>query len=297
MRPLIGLPDFSDPSHRAWAIGSEPAEIHRRVGLRLLVLSSVITEIRIGGPAPEGPPLPQFLEQAIAAIDERRVWGRSTENCVLSDVVHKLKAMSPDGLPLSRVLQFLERLTIDLTFRINIKSGLKLVRHGIPLEELSQDLSGLVADHDRWIQWYVQPEERELGVLKEYDELYGALAERKSSGRPLRFVLRDLVSSSGRLTLSSWSCQAPPPAWDRLWDRPFALRDNPSEWAEQLLALKARCNSTTPIKEQLARERKEQKIQESWEAYGRWLLESPDALRQLESWLGDLMILLPSMRV
>jgi hypothetical protein len=77
--------------------------------------------------------------------------------------------------------------------------------------------------------------------------------------------------------------------WDRLWHNPRWRSNNPSEWAEELLAAKTRSN-TRAIKERLARERKERKIEESWANYGRWLCDHPEALRQIEFLLGGLPI-------
>jgi hypothetical protein len=60
-----------------------------------------------------------------------------------------------------------------------------------------------------------------------------------------------------------------------------------------LLAAKAHTNTRT-IKEQLARERKERKIDAAWTTYGHWLAEHGAALQDIELLLGNLPIRVPT---
>lgn len=148
---------------------------------------------------------------------------------------------------------------------------------------------GLKVSRRRWGERLLEGWVRDCQLLEEDEVLKRELEHVKSRGRGLSFTLRERVDQAGRLTLGAWSCQLRKPEWDRLWRNPRWRSNHPSEWAEELLAAKADTN-TRAIKEHLAQQRKERKIEAAWAACGRWLSEQRPALRDIELLLGDLPI-------
>ena len=148
---------------------------------------------------------------------------------------------------------------------------------------------GIRDSRRRWKGKLLHSWKRNCQLVEDDEVIKRELETVKSKGQQLRFALRTLVDRDGRLSLATWSCQLSKGEWDRLWHNPRWRTNTPSEWAEELLAAKARLH-TRAIKEQLARERKERKIEASWATYGRWLSDHPPKLREIEFLLGGLPI-------
>jgi hypothetical protein len=209
---------------------------------------------------------------------------------VLDDFI---KARRVDGIPLAEALRLLEGLTLTMALTERSAKRLDKTARTIPFAEVLTTLGpGLRDARRRWRELLLKGRARDYHLLVEDELLKRELEQLKSTGRGLSFALRDRLDGTRRLSLGSWSCQLPEAAWARVWRNPRWRSNHPSEWAEELLAAKARVTTRT-IKEQLARDRKERKIDTAWSAYGGWLADHQTALHEIELLLGDLPIRVP----
>ena len=299
MKPFAEIVDPFDLTAREWVIDLEPLAIHsiarRRLYIRGLPSGSYLPAGRLPGLPPETTRA-VTLDQLAALLESRPIQELRKpplirEHSFLSDVLGRFVATHrTEGIPLAEALRLLEGLT--LTMAMTPKSRKKLAKkaNSIPFAEVLDTLGpGLKASRRRWGERLLAGQARDCQLLEEDELLKHELEQVKSTGRGLSFALRARVDQAGRLTLGAWSCQLPKPEWDRLWRNPRWRSNHPSEWAEELLAAKTHTH-TRAIKEQLARDRKEHKIEAAWAAYGRWLGEHRSALQDIEILLGELSI-------
>jgi hypothetical protein len=213
------------------------------------------------------------------------------EHSFLSDVLGRfVDTHRTEGIPLAEALRLLEGLTLTMAMTPKSRKRLAKKARFIPFAEVLVTLGpGLKICRRRWGERLLAGQTRSCQLLEEDEALKRELEQVKSTGRALSFALRAQVDQAGRLTLGPWFCQLRKPEWDRLWRNPRWRSTHPSEWAEELLAAKNHTN-TRAIKEQLARERKERKIEAAWAAYGRHLTEHHSALQDIELLLGGVPI-------
>jgi len=197
--------------------------------------------------------------------------------------VSDLKTQHPDGVPLPQILLLLERLTIRLPIDDPQASPRRLKTKLGPAKE--ERLEWLIwTFRTRWVEWIGEPETRSTGLVEESEQVSRGLATLTPESQPLRPMLRQRFGSATRITLGAWSCPLP-----RNWMTRCPRQEFQSEWVVFFLSLKHKRN-TREIKEQLGRERQEQKIKETWSSYGQWLRERPEQIRELEKLLEDLKI-------
>lgn len=148
----------------------------------------------------------------------------------------------------------------------------------------------------RWAEWCVSPAGRDVHLVEEYDQTYGALQAlmqraRATTPRARWKILRG-VASGGILRLGALSYTIPPKFWELMPD--WAI----SELTEGLLALRhygmKQGLNRTAIKDRLRVQRLERDIGEAWARYGRWLDDAPETRRQVETLLGSLSPLRPA---
>jgi hypothetical protein len=303
MTAFAEVVDPFDLTAREWVIDLKPSAIHskarRRLYLRGLPSGSDFPAGGLPGPPP-GTTSERTLAQLFQLLESQPVEQLRRPPMIrpgsfLSDVLGDfVETHRPDGVSLAEGLRLLEGLT--LTMALKPKSEKKLAKKArtIPFADVVLTLGpGLKQSRRQWGAQLLQGRPRDCRLLEDDEVLQRELAQVKSTGQGFSFALRARVDHDGRLRLGSWSCQLPKPAWDRLWHNPRWRSPYPSEWAEALLAAK-RHTTTRAIKEQLADERTERKIEAAWAAYGRWLSEHPRALRDIELLLGDLSIRVPT---
>ncbi len=299
MKPFAEIVDPFDLTAREWVIGLEPPAIHsiarRRLYIRGLPSGSYFPAGGLPG-LPPGTTRALTLGQLAALLESRPVQELRKppmirENSFLYDVLARfVDTHRAEGVPLAEALRLLEGLTLTMALTPKSRKRLAKKARSIPFAEVLITLGpGLKASHRRWGERLLAGQARDCQLLEEDELLKRELEQVKSTGRGLSFALRARVDRAGCLTLGAWSCQLRKPEWDRLWRNPRWRSNHPSEWAEELLAAKTHTN-TRAIKEQLARERKEHKIEAAWAAYGRWLGEHRSALQDIELLLGDLPI-------
>jgi hypothetical protein len=303
MKPFAEVVDPFDLTAREWVIDLEPPAIHsvarRRLYIRGLPSGSYFPAGGLPGPPPGTTreltlrQLSQLLESQ--PLEQLRRPPMIRPGSFLVDVVGEfVEAHRADGISLAEVLRLLEGLT--LTMALKPKSEKKLAKKArvIPFADVVVALGpGLKHSRRQWGEQLLNGRARDCRLLEDDEVLKRELEQVKSTGQGLSFALRARVDHEGRLSLGTWSCQLPKLEWERLWRNPRWRSTHPSEWAEELLAAKTHA-STRAIKEQLARERKERKIEAGWAAYGRWLSGHRRALRDIELLLGDLPIRVPT---
>lgn len=301
MKPFAELVDPFDVTVREWVIDLDPAGIHTVTRRRLFLRSLPSGTYTPAGGLPSIPPgatrvvsleqLSQLLEsEPLEKLRQQPL----LKGSLLSDLVGEfVEAHRADGISLADALRLLEGLTP--TMQVAPKSLKKLAKKArkITFHETLATLGPGIKDfRRRWNERLLHPQERDCQLLEDDKVIKRELEKFKSQGREIRFALRGLVDRDGRLSLGTWTCELRKHEWDRLWRNPRWRSNTPSEWAEELLAAQARSN-TRAIKEQLARERKERKIEASWASYGGWLSEHRQALRDIEYLLGGLPIRIP----
>ncbi len=279
---LFMVGDPADVSRRTWAIGMGLPALHARACecLRWRKDTS-ITGVT-------------FVASSIAIDPPVTLFG------VVSDVLDPVRK---SGRPLlrSRAVELLERLTIDLSVRIVLPGPSQSsqpdaraaaarpralaveVRVDRALSTEDRRLSDFMPGDTfatRWEKWCLESGHPLLALLDEYEFVKGQLDTLTRGGARLWDVLSRLVGTGSRLSLGSWSCELPR-GWKHQCD-PFWA---PSQWTEFLLAKKHGTN-TREVKQRLRDARVERQIQDAWAAYGDWLLEHEEALRELEALLG-----------
>jgi len=303
MKPFAEVVDPFDLIAREWIIDLEPAAIHsiarRRLYLRGLPSGSYFPAGGLPGPPP-GTTRELTLEQLSQQlesqpIEQLRRPPMIRKGSFLFDVLAEfVEAQRADGISLAEALRLLEGLT--LTMALKPKTAKKLAKKAgtLPFADVLVTLGpGLRHARRQWGELLLKGRTRDCRMLEDDEVLKRELEQVKSTGQGLSFALRARVDRAGCLTLGGWSCQLSKSRWDRLWRNPRWQSSHPSEWAEELLA--AKTNTTTrAIKEQLARERKERKIEAAWARYGHWLSEHRPALRDIELLLGNLPIRVPT---
>jgi hypothetical protein len=298
MTPFAELVDPFDVTPRQWVIELDPQGIHTIARRRLFLRSLPSGTYQAAGRLPGIPPgttrvlgqeqLYQLLESEPL---EKLRRPSLIKGSLLSDLLGEfVEAHRADGISLTEALRLLEGVTQTLSLKPTSEKKLaKKARKVTFLEALVTLGPGIANSRRRWKEQLLHSWERNCQLLEDDEVIKRELETVRSQGQQLRFSLRALVDRDGRLSLGTWSCQLSKDEWDRLWHNPRWRTNAPSEWAEELLAAKAR-SSTREIKEQLARERKERNIEASWTAYGRWLSDHPQALRDVEFLLGGLPI-------
>lgn len=281
--PTLRLPSPSDVPLRKWVMMPFSAEAKRAYGIDML------PEART--PADH---FPTFHRMVCARVRYR--------DCPVSDVVSRVMmaaAWQPDGfpepLPLAHILQLLERVTITvpwypggLGYKRDVLYGPLIVKRArvrsgdCPPPEVYLFRAALYDFKRGWVEWCCSAHDRDLVALQEYDTVYRELVALSHGGRPVRYILQELVGPDGRLSLGFWSCVLRPG-----WRLRAPDQEAPSAWAEFLLAEKWRC-SVRDTKERRARARAEQEIARAWGAYGEWLGAHPEAISDLEPLLGGL---------
>ena len=301
MKPFAELVDPFDVAAREWIIDLEPADIHTIVRRRLFLRGLQSGTYQPAGGLPTVPPavkravsLAQLYQLLESEPLEKLRRPRFARGSLLDDLLGEfVEAHRSEGMPLLGALRLLEGATF--TMMIDARSRRRLAKKAREITFLEAMLTvgpELKARRHQWKEELLAPKERDCRLLEDDEIIKRELAQLKSTGRALRFALRALVGRGGELRLGPWSCTLRKAEWDHLWRNPRWRSNTPSESAEELLAAKAR-SSTRAIKEQLARERKERKIAASWAAYGRWLVDHPGVLRDIEFLLGGLSIQLP----
>ncbi len=302
MTPFAELVDPFDVPAREWVIGLDPPNIHRTVRRRLFLRSLQSGTYQPAGGLPTIPPdttravsqgqLYQLLESE--PLETLR-GPKFVRGSLLDDLLGEfVEAHRTEAVPLEEVLRLLERVTH--TTMLEPKFNKKLAKKAAKVTYLDAMMTlgpGLKAQRRRWKEQLLRPQKRDCGLLENDEVIKQELAKLTSRGQEMRFALRALVGRDGRLILGPWSCKLGKHEWNRLWHNPRWRSKAPSEWAEELLAATSR-RSTRAIKEQLARERKERKIETAWVAYGQWVSNHPQALRDIEYLLGGLPIQLPT---
>jgi hypothetical protein len=298
MTPFAELVDPFDVTAREWVIELDPQGIHTIARRRLSIRSLPSGTYQAAGRLPGIPPgttrvldleqLSQLLESEPLETLRRPSLIRGS---LLSDLLGEfVEAHRVDGIPLAAALRLLEGVTQTQSLKPKSEKKLaKKARKVTFLEALVTLGPGIRNSRRRWKEQLLHSWERNCQLLQDDEVIKQALQKVKPQGQQMRFALRALVDREGRLSLGTWSCELSKVEWDRLWRNPRWRTNTPSEWAEELLAAKARSH-TRAIKEQLARERKERNIEASWAAYGRWLSDHPQALRDIEFLLGGLPI-------
>lgn len=276
MPNAIEIRDLSDVRLREWVVELlHPPALHARVCECLCWrIETRICEVSLGRP-----------EAPAARFTFHDGEGLSVFGDFIRETIRQRTERNggPDGLPLHHVLGLLEGLTITLPGSLSRRDLAKVTKKG-PEEALR-----LVTRHfHRWPQLCLAPIDRDLVFLGEYQVVLGTLqALVESSGRPVGFLLKDLIAHDGQVTLSGWSCALP-----KNWQQRCLPDASPSDWTEFLLACKHGTN-TRYVKERLKRARQEQRIAEIWGAYGDWLRDRPQDLRALKELLGVTICLSP----
>ena len=303
MKPFAEVVDPFDLTAREWVIGLQPPAIHSTARRRLFIRGLPSGSYWPAGGLPGPPPgttsqgrqeqLAQLLESQPIAQLRRPPMIR--EGSFLFDVLGEfVEARRLDGISLAEALRLLEGLTLTMALTPRTQKKLSKKVRTIPFADVLGTLGpGLKDSRRRWKEQLLKGRPRDCRMLEDDEVLKRELEHLKSAGRGLSFALRGRVDQTGCLSLGTWSCQLPEAAWVRLWRSPRWRSNHPSEWAEELLAAKAHTNTRT-IKEQLARERKERKIDVAWTTYGRWLTEHGAALQDIELLLGNLPIRVPT---
>ncbi len=279
---LFMFGDPADVSRRTWAIGMGPPTLHARACECLRWRK----DIRITGV--------KVVDSSIAFDPPVTLFG------VVTDVLDEVRK-SGRPLLLSRAVELLERLTIDLSLHIVLpwpsqssqpdtraaaarpRSPAVTVRVDRALSTEDLRLSDFMSGDTfatRWEKWCLESGRPLLELLDEYEFVKGQLDTLTTGGARLWDVLSRLVGTGSRLSLGSWSCELPR-GWKNQCD-PFWA---PSQWAEFLLAKKHGIN-TREVKQRLRDARVERQIQDAWAAHGRWLPKHEEALREVEALLG-----------
>lgn len=301
MKPDL-LVDPFDVGPREWIIGLPSEGIHSIVRRRLYLRSLSSSDMYLSGGLPTLPPgttrvgtladISRLLESQ--PLETLRREPGFVKGSLLSDLLGDfVDAHRAEGISLAETLRLLEGVTP--TMGVTSRFAKKLAKNPPPVPQAAVGLGvalwpAIQSYRRQWREQLLHPHERNCRLLEDDEIIKRELERIKSQGQEIRFALRALVGPDGRqLTLGSWSCELSKNEWDRLWHNPRWRSNNPSEWAEELLAAKTRSYASA-IKERLARERKERGIEESWTSYGRWLCAHPEALRQIEFLLGGLPI-------
>lgn len=303
MKPYAEVVDPFDLTAREWVIDLQPPAIHsttrRRLFIRGLPSGSYFPAGGLPG-LPPGTTRQVTLDQLTLLLEaqpitELRQPPMIRQGSFLSDVLGEfIEARRLEGVSLAEALRLLEGLTLTMALTPRTEKKVAKTARTIPFADVLITLGpGLKDSRHRWSAQLLKGKPRDCRILEDDELLKHELEHLNSSGRWLSFALRDRVDQTGRLKLGAWSCQLPEASWARLWRNPRWRSNHPSEWAEELLAAKAH-TSTRKIKEQLARERKERKIDAAWATYGRWLAEHGDALQDIELLLGNLPIRVPT---
>jgi len=302
MTPFAELVDPFDVTAREWVIELEPQGIHpiarRRLFLRSLPSGTYQAAGRLPG-IPPGTTRVLDLEQLSHLLESESLEKLRRPNLIkgslLSDLLGEfVAAHRADGISLTEALRMLEGVTQTLSPTPKSEKKLaKKARNVTLLEALVTLGPGIADSRRRWKEQLLHSWERNCQLLQNDEVIKRELETVRSQGQQMRFALRALVDRDERLSLGTWSCQLSKGEWDRLWHNPRWRSNTPSEWAEELLVAKARSH-TRAIKEQLARERKERNIEASWAAYGQWLSDHPQAVRDIEFLLGGLPIRIPT---
>jgi hypothetical protein len=303
MTAFAEVVDPFDLTAREWVIGLEPSAIHSIARLRLYIRGLPSGSYFPAGGLP-GPPPGTTSERTLGQLSQRlesqpveqlRPPPMVRPGSFLFDVLGNfVETHGADGVYLAEGLRLLEGLTLTLALKSKSKKKLAKKARTIPFADVVLTLGpGLKHSRRQWGAQLLKGRPRDCRLLEDDEVLKRELAQVKSTGQGFSFALRARVDHNGRLRLGSWSCQLPKPEWDRLWHNPRWQSPYPSEWAEELLAAKMHA-TTRDIKEQLAGERTERKIEAAWATYGRWLSEHRRALRDIELLLGDLPIRIPT---
>jgi hypothetical protein len=276
MRPLLIFRDPSSLQGRQWVLEAGPPQIHDVVRTLLPPSTGFPVEIAvIRASAGTGPPggaddateaAIAFVSAGISAAANTWLW-RARASTI--NIVSARRAGG--GWPLAALLEFLERVTIQVHVTVRGDRFPQLLR--ARLKDLAMDPLGAFALE--LTTWYLEGDSSKTDLLEEYADIYASLRDLALETEPVGVTLRRVVGASGRLRLGTWTCDLPG-GWQRRW----ATQETPNEWAEALLSIKHRTNTRT-IKERLALERREPLIRAAWERYGRWVLE--DA-RRAEHW-------------
>jgi hypothetical protein len=298
MTPFAELIDPFDVRTREWVIALDAPGIHTIVRRRLFLRSLQSGTYQPAGGLPTIPPgttraVPQAqLYQLLESEPLERLRGPTfVRGSLLDDLLGEfVEAHRTEVIPLEEALRLLAGVTH--TMMLEPKSDKKLAKTAAKVTYVDVLMTvgpGLKAQRKRWKDQLLRFQKRDCQLLEDDEVIKQELAQLTSQGQEMRFALRALVGHDGRLSLGPWSCTLGKHEWNRLWHNPRWRSNTPSEWAEELLGASRRC-STRAIKEQLARERKERKIEAAWAAYGLWLSNQPQALRDLEYLLGGLPI-------
>lgn len=295
MTRFAELVDPFDVTVREWVIGLDPTNIHPTVRRRLFIRSIPSGTYTPAGGLPTIPPgttrvltleqLAKLLESQ--PLQKLRKQPALLKGSLLSDLLGEfLDAHRAGGISLADALRLLQGVTPTMALTPKSKKKLAQKSGKVTFQEAMVTLGpALKEGRRRWRDRLLHPQEPNCRLLEDDEIIKRELDELKSQGQPIRFALRARVGRDGLLRLATWSCELSTHEWDRLWRNPRWRSNAPSEWAEELLAAKTRSN-TRAIKEELARERKERAIGAAWGAYGRWLTEHPDAVREIEFLLG-----------
>lgn len=302
MTPFAELVDPFDVPPREWVIAVDPPSIHTTVCRRLFLRSLQSGTYQPAGGLPTIPPdttravsqaqLYQLLEsEPLETLRGPKLVTGSLLDDLLGEFV---EAHRTEAIPLEEALRLLEGVTY--TMLLEPRSDKKLANKATKVAYMDVIMTlgpGLKAQRRRWRDQLLRSQKRDCQLLEDDEVIKQELAQLTSPRQEMRFALRALVGRDGRLSLGAWSCKLGKHEWNQLWHNPRWRSNAPSEWAEELLSASRRC-STRAIKEQLARERKERKIEAAWAAYGQWLSNHSQALRDIEYLLGGLPIQLPT---
>jgi len=192
------------------------------------------------------------------------------------NLVHARDAQA-GAASLDRTLLLLERLTITIHVTLNQDRVVaRFASRGLRLEDMDADPFKAFAV--RWVTWCVGPPARDLRLLVEYDNAYGALQSLMQDAEVTtpraRWETFRNHASGGTLRLGSLPYEIPQEFWSAV-NPEWAM----SELTEALLALRHRGAkrglNRTRIKEALHLQRLEPDIGDAWARYGRWLEEAP----------------------
>ncbi|MBI4543296.1 MAG: hypothetical protein HY705_09710 [Gemmatimonadetes bacterium] len=292
MKPLLEFEPFWSTGRRKWILSLSQEERHRWVRLRLFVRSSRLQGVSFnckpGGEV-------ATLEEMTKRFEERIVTDDPSyellPNTLLADVMTAVKqaAGNPAALSLPRVLQLLERVTVDLGGATVNRAAYRRATNASPLR-LGAEVMDLGSDWaarevPKWIEWCASTSKRDVGLLTQYEYVREQLARLDTKGAYLSAVLQERLGvRGGHLRFGHWSVEVR----DR-WKVRSEFDWAPSEWAIFLLAEKERTH-TRAIKQRLAAQNLERQIGGAWAQYGGWLSERPDELRELEILLGGIAI-------
>ncbi|MBI4179164.1 hypothetical protein HY522_07070 [bacterium] len=292
MKPLLEFEPFGSTGRRKWILSLSPEERHSWARLRLFVRSCRLQGVSFNcKPEGQGATLQEMTKRLEQGIVAHGLPYELLPDTLLADVMAAVKhaAGNPAAFSLPRVLQLLERVTIDVGGATVNWAAYRRATAASPRRLAAEvmDLGSDWADQEvpKWIEWCASTSERDLGLLTQYEDVRDQLAQLETKGTHLSVVLQERVGLHGaHLRLGHWSVEVR----DR-WKMRSEFDWAPSEWAIFLIAEKERTH-TRAIKHELAAQNLERQIASAWTHYGRWLGEQPHELRELEILLGGITI-------